>query len=168
MGLSPSSSTSRSKPIRSGSRLRFHVSRITDQPPQRQAAAKVTDYTPFWIFNGLAVTGDMEAMLALAAWPEVAEIRPNRVHHLPHPAKEAERPEVEAPNGTSPTSEPMRSGRGSASPARASLSPPWTAAWKAPSAPALPPPPSEWRSRSSTTAAAARSSSLSSPPTTAA
>ena len=55
----------------------------------------MTDYTPFWVFNGLAVTGDMEAMLALAAWPEVAEIRPNHAHHLPRPVKGAERPEVE-------------------------------------------------------------------------
>jgi uncharacterized repeat protein (TIGR01451 family) len=42
---------------------------------RQKAAGKITTYQSFWIFNGLAVTGDLETLLALAARPEVAKIR---------------------------------------------------------------------------------------------
>ena len=52
---------------------------------QQKAAGKVEDYTSYWIFNGLAVTGDLETLLALAARPEVEKIRANHKHQLPNP-----------------------------------------------------------------------------------
>jgi subtilisin family serine protease len=36
-------------------------------------------YRPFWIRNMVLVTGDLEVLLELAARPDVAEIRPNRI-----------------------------------------------------------------------------------------
>ncbi len=45
----------------------------------QQVAGHVSRIIPFWIFNGLAVTGDLETVLALAARPEVEIIRAN--HH---------------------------------------------------------------------------------------
>ncbi|NLS77803.1 MAG: hypothetical protein GXY76_11140, partial [Chloroflexi bacterium] len=48
-----------------------------------QAAGHVRAFQSFFIFNGLAVTGDLHALLSLAARPEVAYIYPNRTHTLP-------------------------------------------------------------------------------------
>ena len=52
---------------------------------QQKSAGKVANYTSYWIFNGLAVTGDLETLLALAARPEVEKIRANHKHQLPNP-----------------------------------------------------------------------------------
>lgn len=41
-------------------------------------AGHVQAFRPFWIFNGLAVTGDREALLKLAARDDVLSIRPDR------------------------------------------------------------------------------------------
>ena len=49
---------------------------------QRQLG-HVAAFTPFWIFNGVAVTGDLETLLAIAARPEVETIKVDRVHRLP-------------------------------------------------------------------------------------
>ncbi len=38
---------------------------------QQQASGRVKDVTSFWVFNGLAVTGDRTTVLALAARPDV-------------------------------------------------------------------------------------------------
>ncbi|MFQ6094468.1 MAG: S8 family serine peptidase, partial [bacterium] len=51
----------------------------------QQASGHVEGYIPFWVFNGLAVTGDLETLLALAARPEVEVIRANHTHQLPNP-----------------------------------------------------------------------------------
>ncbi len=51
----------------------------------QQASGRVEEYVPFWVFNGLAVTGDLETLLALAARPEVERIRANHRHQLPNP-----------------------------------------------------------------------------------
>ena len=51
----------------------------------QQASGHVEGYIPFWVFNGLAVTGDLETLLALAARPEVEAIRANHKHQLPNP-----------------------------------------------------------------------------------
>ncbi len=52
---------------------------------QQKSAGQVADYTPYWIFNGLAVTGDLETLLALADRPEVEKIRANHKRELPRP-----------------------------------------------------------------------------------
>ncbi len=52
---------------------------------QQKSAGQVTGYTSYWIFNGLAVTGDLETLLALAARPEVDAIRANHRRELPRP-----------------------------------------------------------------------------------
>ena len=49
----------------------------------QKQSGHVAAYTPFWIFNGVAVSGDLETLLALAARPEVENIKEDRVHHLP-------------------------------------------------------------------------------------
>jgi uncharacterized repeat protein (TIGR01451 family) len=59
---------------------------------QQKAAGKVTDYTSYWVFNGLAVTGDLETLLALAARPEVEKIRANHKHQLPNPKTNSQYP----------------------------------------------------------------------------
>jgi len=46
------------------------------------ATGHVSRVTPFWIFNGLAVTGDLETLLALAARPEVEKIRANHIRYI--------------------------------------------------------------------------------------
>ncbi len=51
---------------------------------QQESAGKVAAYTPYWIFNGLAVTGDLETLFALAARPEVEKIRANHKRQLPN------------------------------------------------------------------------------------
>jgi len=40
----------------------------------QQQAGGVAAYEPFWVFNGLAVEGDLKTLLALAARPDVARI----------------------------------------------------------------------------------------------
>jgi len=52
---------------------------------QQKSAGQVTDYTSYWIFNGLAVTGDLETLFALAARPEVEIIRANHKHQIQNP-----------------------------------------------------------------------------------
>ncbi|HID86658.1 MAG TPA: hypothetical protein EYP55_04680, partial [Anaerolineae bacterium] len=52
---------------------------------RQQASGHVEEYIPFWVFNGLAVTGDLDTCLALAARPEVEMIRANHTHQLPNP-----------------------------------------------------------------------------------
>ncbi|UCC62797.1 MAG: S8 family serine peptidase [Anaerolineae bacterium] len=47
------------------------------------AAGRVADVRPFWIFNGLALTGGWETAFALAARPEVAILRADHERHLP-------------------------------------------------------------------------------------
>ncbi len=56
----------------------------------QRASGAVTAFTSYWIFNGLAVTSDLETLLAVAARPEVEIVRPDRVHHLPPVEKGAE------------------------------------------------------------------------------
>ncbi|MGD2105271.1 MAG: S8 family serine peptidase, partial [Anaerolineae bacterium] len=56
----------------------------------QQASGRVEEYLPFWVFNGLAVTGDLETLLALAARPEVERIRANHTHQLPDPYRSLE------------------------------------------------------------------------------
>ena len=51
----------------------------------QQASGHVEAYISFWVFNGLAVTGDLETLLTLAARPEVEKIRANHKHQLPNP-----------------------------------------------------------------------------------
>ena len=46
-------------------------------------AGHVTAFLPYWIFNGVAVTSDLETLLAVAARPEVESVRADRVHYLP-------------------------------------------------------------------------------------
>ena len=76
----------------------------------QRASGHVEGYTPFWAFNGLAVTGDLETLLALAARPEVERIRANHTHQLPNPNVKREtsnvklqtrNPELETPNSQS-------------------------------------------------------------------
>jgi subtilisin family serine protease len=49
---------------------------------EQKVRGRVQSYTPFWVFNGLAVTGDREILLELAAWPEVKIIRADRKREL--------------------------------------------------------------------------------------
>jgi len=51
----------------------------------QRASGHIEEYLPFWVFNGLALTGDLETLLALAARPEVEQIRANHTHQLPDP-----------------------------------------------------------------------------------
>lgn len=51
----------------------------------QQHAGEVARYRSFWVFNGLAVEGNLATALALAQRPEVEAIRPNRTHHLSLP-----------------------------------------------------------------------------------
>jgi len=50
---------------------------------QEQAAGRVADVCPFWIFNGLALTGSRETAFALAARPEVAALLADHQRRLP-------------------------------------------------------------------------------------
>ena len=55
------------------------VARHTQTPllaylAQQQATGHVTAYRSFWIFNGIAVTGDRETLDYLASFPEVESI----------------------------------------------------------------------------------------------
>ena len=55
------------------------------QPPlvayltAQQQAGAVAAYEPFWVFNGLAVEGDLKTLLALAARPDVARLKADDV-----------------------------------------------------------------------------------------
>jgi uncharacterized repeat protein (TIGR01451 family) len=49
----------------------------------RKASGAVSALRSYWIFNGLAVTSNLETMLAVAARPEVEMIKADQVHHLP-------------------------------------------------------------------------------------
>ncbi len=48
----------------------------------QEVAGKISRYTPFWIFNGLAVEGDLETVLTLAARPDVRVIRADHKRYL--------------------------------------------------------------------------------------
>jgi len=63
-------------------RSQRHIRAYLDQ---QRALGHVEDYISFWVFNGLAVTGDLETLLTLAARPEVEIIRANHTHQLPNP-----------------------------------------------------------------------------------
>lgn len=49
---------------------------------QQEAQGRVVSHTPYWIFNGLAVTGNRETLIELAARPEVKLIRADRKRYL--------------------------------------------------------------------------------------
>jgi len=50
---------------------------------QRRMSGRVAQFTPYWIFNGVAVSSDVDTLLAVAARPEVEAIKPDRLHQLP-------------------------------------------------------------------------------------
>ncbi len=64
---------------------------------RQKAAGHVSEYLPFWVFNGLAVTGDAQTLYALAARPDVAKIRANHVRRLPKPGFTADEEPAQAP-----------------------------------------------------------------------
>jgi len=49
---------------------------------QQEAQGRVMSHTPYWIFNGLAVTSDREALFELAARPEVKLIHADHKRYL--------------------------------------------------------------------------------------
>ncbi len=49
---------------------------------QQEAQGRVVSHTPYWIFNGLAVTSDRETLFELAAQPEVKLIRADHKRYL--------------------------------------------------------------------------------------
>ena len=49
---------------------------------QQEARGRVASYTPYWVFNGLAVTGGRETLFELAARPEVKLIRADHKRYL--------------------------------------------------------------------------------------
>ena len=49
---------------------------------QQETQGKVMSHTPYWIFNGLAVTSDQETLFELAARPEVKLIRADHKRYL--------------------------------------------------------------------------------------
>jgi len=50
---------------------------------QEETAGRAADVQPFWIFNGMALTGGRETAFALAAWPDVAALRADHQRKLP-------------------------------------------------------------------------------------
>ncbi|MFQ5594757.1 MAG: S8 family serine peptidase, partial [Anaerolineae bacterium] len=50
-----------------------------------QAEGHVAEYKPFWIFNGLVVTGDASTLMELASRSDVKMIRADRKYWLPEP-----------------------------------------------------------------------------------
>lgn len=52
---------------------------------QQVAAKRVARYQSYWIFNGIAVEGDLDAVIQIASRPEVEAVRANRIHRLPAP-----------------------------------------------------------------------------------
>ncbi|MEA3407080.1 MAG: protease inhibitor I9 family protein, partial [Chloroflexota bacterium] len=67
------------------SAARRSQSELLDYLEERAAQGKIVRYKSYWVFNGLAVEGDLETALQLAKRPEVETIQPNRVYHLPEP-----------------------------------------------------------------------------------
>ncbi len=56
---------------------------------KQEQAGHATDIISFWIFNGVAVTGDAQTLAAIAKRDDVLKIRANHVIHLPpEPAEE--------------------------------------------------------------------------------
>jgi len=53
---------------------------------EEQAKGRVRSFTPFWVTNAIAVTGDAGLMLELAQRPEVAVVRADHIHWLPKPS----------------------------------------------------------------------------------
>jgi len=51
----------------------------------------IVDYRSYWVFNGLAVDGDLSSVLSLAQLDEVIAIRENRTHHLDDPRGDGSR-----------------------------------------------------------------------------
>jgi uncharacterized repeat protein (TIGR01451 family) len=49
---------------------------------QQEAQGRVVSHTPYWIFNGLAVTSDRETLFELAAQPDVKLIRADHKRYL--------------------------------------------------------------------------------------
>ena len=43
---------------------------------------RIRRFKPYWIFDGVVVDGDLQTAMWLASRPEVASIRPNRIHYL--------------------------------------------------------------------------------------
>ncbi|MFQ5578299.1 MAG: S8 family serine peptidase, partial [Anaerolineae bacterium] len=68
-------------------RAQAEASRQSLQPllTARRAEGQISDLTPFWIFNGFAVTAAPELILELAARPDVARISLNRTFAPPSP-----------------------------------------------------------------------------------
>ncbi|MGA9348789.1 MAG: S8 family serine peptidase, partial [Anaerolineae bacterium] len=64
---------------------------------QQKSAGRVTDYSSYWVFNGLAVTGDLETLLALATRPEVERIRANHRYQIPNSKSKIQNPKSELP-----------------------------------------------------------------------
>lgn len=52
---------------------------------KREQAGHASDIISFWVFNGLAVTGDGQLLAEIAQRDDVARIRANHVLHLPRP-----------------------------------------------------------------------------------
>ncbi|MFQ5340016.1 MAG: S8 family serine peptidase, partial [Anaerolineae bacterium] len=64
---------------------------------KQEQAGHASDIIPFWVFNGLAVTGDAQALAEIAQRDDVVKIRANHVMHLPKPVTddlEAPRPQT--------------------------------------------------------------------------
>ncbi len=60
----------------------------------RQKQGKVSDYTPYWIFNGLAVTASQEVIAELAARPDVLSITPDETISLAQESLAGSNPEA--------------------------------------------------------------------------
>ncbi|MDY7041496.1 MAG: S8 family serine peptidase, partial [Chloroflexota bacterium] len=50
---------------------------------QEQSLGRVERYTPYWVFNGLAVAAQREVILTLASRPDVEIVRADHVRYLP-------------------------------------------------------------------------------------
>ncbi|MFZ5916941.1 MAG: S8 family serine peptidase [Chloroflexota bacterium] len=59
---------------------------------QEQAAGRAQEVRPFWIFNGLALTGTRDTAFALAARPDVSLLSLDNQHQLPASASPTGRP----------------------------------------------------------------------------
>ncbi|MBC7251406.1 MAG: S8 family serine peptidase [Anaerolineae bacterium] len=58
---------------------------------QEQSLGRVERFTPYWIFNGLAVVAQREIILALASRPEVEIVRADHKRYLPEGRKDGSR-----------------------------------------------------------------------------
>jgi uncharacterized repeat protein (TIGR01451 family) len=54
---------------------------------KQEQAGYASDIVPFWVFNGVAVTGDFQTLAAIAQRDDVVKIRANHVLHLPKPVE---------------------------------------------------------------------------------